>query len=70
MAEKKGFYMIYVEGCATPTYKHQNIDSAQKEAERLSTLYKKKAYILGAIKSVENVQFNVVELSLNDDLPF
>ena len=40
------FYMVFVEGCATPTYKHENLESAENEAKRLATLLKKKAYVL------------------------
>lgn len=33
------FYMVFVEGCATPTYKHENLESAENEAKRLATLF-------------------------------
>lgn len=46
------FYMVFVEGCATPACKHDSLDSAEKEAKRLATLLKKKAYVLCTIKSV------------------
>ena len=47
------FYMVFVEGGATPACKHDSLDSAEKEAKRLATLLKKKAYVLCTIKSVE-----------------
>ena len=28
------FYMVFVEGCATPTYKHENLESAENESEK------------------------------------
>ncbi len=34
------FYMVFVEGCATPACKHESLDSAEKEAKRLATLLK------------------------------
>lgn len=37
------FYMVFVEGCATPAYKHDSLDSAEKEAKRLATLLKKES---------------------------
>lgn len=49
------FYMVFVEGCATPACKHDSLDSAEKEAKRLATLLKKKAYVLCTIKSVEDI---------------
>ena len=39
------FYMVFVEGGATPACKHDSLDSAEKEAKRLATLLKKKAYV-------------------------
>lgn len=32
------FYMVFVEGGATPACKHDSLDSAEKEAKRLATL--------------------------------
>lgn len=53
------FYMVFVEGCATPACKHDSLDSAEKEAKRLATLLKKKAYVLCTIKSVEDTQYKI-----------
>lgn len=65
------FYMVFVEGCATPTYKHENLESVENEAKRLATLFKKKAYVLGTIKSVEDTQYKIEDCRPNgSDLPF
>ena len=53
------FYMVFVEGCATPACKHESLDSAEKEAKRLATLLKMKAYVLCTIKSVEDTQYKI-----------
>ena len=60
-----------VEGCATPTYKHENLESAENEAKRLATLLKKKAYVLCTIKSIEDTQYKIEDCRPNgSDLPF
>ena len=65
------FYMVFVEGCATPSYKHENLESAEDEAKRLATLLKKKAYVLCTIKSVEDAQYKIEDCIPNgSDLPF
>ena len=62
------FYMVFVEGGATPACKH---DSAEKEAKRLATLLKKKAYVLCTIKSVEDTQYKIEDCRPGEsDLPF
>ena len=56
------FYMVFVEGCATP---------ACKEAKRLATLLKKKVYVLCTIKSVEDTQYKIEDCRPGEsDLPF
>lgn len=65
------FYMVFVEGCATPACKHDSLDSAEKEAKRLATLLKKKAYVLCTIKSVEDTQCKIEDCRPDgSDLPF
>lgn len=65
------FYMVFVEGCATPACKHDSLDSAEKEAKRLATLLKKKAYVLCTIKSVEYTQYKIEDCRPGEsDLPF
>lgn len=64
------FYMVFVEGCATPACKHDSLDSAEKEAKRLATLLKKKAYVLCTIKSVEDTQYKIEDCRPGEsDLP-
>lgn len=63
--------MVFVEGCATPACKHESLDSAEKEAKRLATLLKKKAYVLCTIKSVEDTQYKIEDCRPSgSDLPF
>lgn len=63
--------MVFVEGCATPACKHESLDSAEKEAKRLATLLKKKAYVLCTIKSVEDTQYKIEDCRPGgSDLPF
>lgn len=65
------FYMVFVEGCATPAYKHENLESAETEAKRLATLFKKKAYVLCTIKSVKDTQYKIEDCRPDgSDLPF
>jgi hypothetical protein len=40
------FFMVFVEGETTPTYKHERQEKAKKEAERLANKLGKKAYIM------------------------
>jgi hypothetical protein len=58
----KTFYMIYVEGGSTPAVKHNNPIDAQKEAERLAIMTKKKTYILKAEQLVEAVGIKISTL--------
>lgn len=67
---KKYFFMVYLEGCNTPTFKHECIESAEIEAKRLSKAYKKKAYVLCTLKSFEIVEFQTEDLRPETDLPF
>ena len=54
------FYMVFVEGCATPACKHDSLDSAEKEA-----------YVLCTIKSVEDTQYKIEDCRPGEsDLPF
>lgn len=65
------FYMVFVEGCTTPAYKHENLESTEDEAKRLATLLKKKAYVLCTIKSVEDTQYKIEDCRPHgSDLPF
>ena len=66
------FFMIYVEGESSPTYKHTTYSSAITEAKRLTEQLNKPAFILTAVCKVEKVKFNITELKpINEDtLPF
>ena len=55
----------------SPACKHDSLDSAEKEAKRLVTLLKKKAYVLCTIKSVEDTQYKIEDCRPGEsDLPF
>lgn len=66
------FYMVFLEGCDTPAYKHNSIESAQLEAERLCLLHNRKAYVLCTIKSIEKIKpFAIQDMRpQGEDLPF
>lgn len=73
MNDKEDFFlMVYVEGEHTPTYKHNDLASAEKEAKRLAETLNKKAFVLCSIKSFEVNKFTVRDCRpvLGDDLPF
>lgn len=70
---KNPFFMVYLEGERTPTFKHESVERATTEAERLARVHKKKAYVLCTIKSVELNEFKTEDLrprKKDDDLPF
>ena len=67
---EKTFYMVFLEGMDTPAYKHDTIESAETEAKRLAKMYKRKAYVLCTIKSIEINEFIVKDLRPDGDLPF
>lgn len=67
---KHPFYMVYVEGMDSPTYKHADPGSANKEAKRLAKILGRKAYVLCSLKSFEINEFKVEDLRPDDDLPF
>ena len=66
----KDFYMIYLEGGQTPTYKHPTIESADREAKRLTEKTGKKAYVLVALKSIQVMKYEIEDLRPDDGLPF
>ena len=63
------FYMIYVEGQNSPTFKHATLHDAQKEAVRLARFTHKKAYVLGTIESYEVQDIVRTDCSVSE-LPF
>lgn len=66
----ESFYMVFVEGGDSPTYKHDTIESAEEEAKRLAQLTKREAIVLASIKSFEINLFKVNDLRPYGDLPF
>jgi len=69
--ENQSFFMVFLEGERTPTYKHATLESAEQEAQRLSKQFRKKAYILCSLKSFEISEFIVKDCRPKiDDLPF
>jgi hypothetical protein len=65
------FFMVFVEGENTPTYKHKSIESAENEAKRLAETLDKKAYVLCSVKSFEVSKFIVKDCRpMIDELPF
>jgi hypothetical protein len=72
--QNQGFYMVYVQGECNPTYKHDDHESAMKEAKRLSAKTGKRAYILLTVTEVVSTpRFSVWETiapKYSDELPF
>ena len=66
------FYMVFVEGGNSPTYRHTSEESAEKEAKRLATLTKKKVWVLATVKSFELDFFKIEDCRPLDEngLPF
>lgn len=54
--------MVFLEGGNTPSYRHETLESAEKEAKRLSELHKRKAYVLCTIKSIKYTAYDEVDL--------
>lgn len=68
------FYMVFVDGATNPTYQHATLESAVKEAKRLSEKLNRKSYILvPASKVVPVVSTTEAALDESDkvvELPF
>lgn len=75
MSTKKepSFYMVYLDGQRSPTYKHNSLEYATREAERLSRQHGFKAYVLKTKLSVET-KTEFIEKKMGkakeNDLPF
>lgn len=71
---QKPFFMVYLEGQQTPTFKHEELAEAEKEAKRLTDKFQLKSYVLATIKSFQLPEKFVVEdirpFGVIDDLPF
>jgi hypothetical protein len=70
--EQKPFFMVFVEGEHSPTYKHACIENAELEAKRLTDLTKKPSYVLASIKSINLPEkFIVTDIRpKGEELPF
>ncbi len=66
----ESFFMVYLEGERTPTYKHNSLPSAEAEAKRLVKEHGKKAFVLCTIKSFELNEFIVEDCRPDYELPF
>lgn len=67
----KTFYMVFVEGQSSPTYKHPTIESADAEAKRLAKFTGKKTFVLCSVKSFEVNEFTIEDCRpAGGDLPF
>jgi hypothetical protein len=66
------FYMVYMEDGRTPVYIHTTKESAETEAKRLTSTFRKSTYILKALKRISLNEF--IETDLTDtsksELPF
>lgn len=61
--QEKGFFMVWIEGNNQPKTKHNSIDEATAEAERLILkTNSKKAFVLQAIQQIEVETVKVTEL--------
>ena len=69
---KQKFYMCYVEGGNSPTYKHTTLESAMTEAKRLADVTGKEVTILEAKTSVKVNKYIIEDLteSFIEDNPF
>lgn len=71
METKKGFFMVYLQGRRTPTYCHESMESAEREAKRLAMEYGNTAYVLATVKSVVHDAWKVSDCYPEGvDLPF
>ena len=68
--ENQPFFMVYLEGERTPTYKHSTLELAEQEAKRLAKEYRKKAFVLCSLKSFEVNEFTIKDCRPDSDLPF
>ena len=70
------FYMVYVEGESSPTYKHCTMESATKEADRLAKSLNKKSFVLAAVMEIRlevitsAISIENMEKEKEDDCPF
>ena len=55
----KKFFMVFVEGENTPTVQHDNLNKAEKEAQRLADKYGKKAFVLESTTLITPDEINI-----------
>lgn len=70
--ENKHFYMVYLEGQNTPTFKHFSKEKAEKEAMRLTDQTGCTAYVLLAITKIRSAKYHIEDLVNQEEegLPF
>ena len=56
---EKKFFMVFVEGENTPTIQYDNLNKAEKEAQRLADKYGKKAFVLESTSWITPDEINV-----------
>ena len=59
----KKFWMVYVEGQSQPGFQHPSLEEAKKEAERLCTKLRVRAYVLEALGAcaLKAIEWDVLE---------
>lgn len=62
--------MLYREGGGAPTVKHETLESAKREAERLVREHGGRVYVLEAIASARQVVWEGAESRSSEDIPF
>jgi hypothetical protein len=55
----KKFFMVFIEGENTPTVQHDNLNKAEKEAQRLADKYGKKAFVLESTSLITPDEINI-----------
>lgn len=68
------FYMAYVEGQSSPTYKHGTMESATKEADRLAKSLNKQSFVLAAVMEIRpeviTSAVSIENMEKEEDYPF
>lgn len=68
------FYMVYVEGQSSPTYKHGTMESATKEADRLAKALNKQSFVLAAVMEIRpeivTSAISIENMEKEEDYPF
>lgn len=68
------FYMVYVEGQSSPTYKHGTMESATKEADRLAKALNRQSFVLAAVMEIRpdviTSAVSIENMEKEEDYPF